>query len=145
MAAVSIEGKIFEALAAVLETLPWVATVEYETLRILPGDWRDHELPALQFFDNRAAVAHARGDVDVQWSLSIELVLKSTVDATYTQLDLFDKKQEIESLIGANVDLGIAGMKHLRFDGWETDATLPPYLICRLDFSALYKKPFTGC
>lgn len=145
MAASSIEGKIFEALATLLTTLSWVRTVEYENLRVLPTEWRDFELPSLQFFDNRAIVSHARGDVDVQWSISIELTLKSTADAAYTQLDLFDKKQDVENLIGANVDLGIAGMKHLRFDGWETDATDGTYLICRLDFSALYKKPFTGC
>jgi len=145
MPATSIEGKIFEALEAVLISLPWVSTVEYKNLRILPSDWRDHELPGLQFFDNRAGVRHARGDVDVEWSLSIEIVLKSVADSHYTQLDLFDKKQSVEDIIGQNVDLGIAGMKHLRFDGWETDATMPPYLVCRLDFTALYKKSFTGC
>jgi hypothetical protein len=145
MAALSIEGKIFEALATVLASLSWVKTVEYENLRVLPSEWRDFELPSLQFFDNRAIVTHARGDVDVQWSISIELTLKSTADATYSQIDLFDKKQEIETLIGANVDLGISGMKHLKFDGWETDATEMPYLICRIDFTALYKKSFTGC
>lgn len=147
MAAVSIEGAIFEALATLLGTLSWVKTVEFERPRIVASDWREPELPALQFFDNRAIVTHEGGDISIQWSLSIEIVLKSTQIDTVTQVVLFDKKHEVEDLIGANVDLGIQnlGMQHLRFDGWETDVTEEPYYVCRLDFTALYRKPFTGC
>lgn len=145
MAAVSIEGKIFEALAAVLTALSWVKSVEYERPRIVAGDWLEHELPAVQFFDNRAQVTHAKGDIYVQWALSIEMILKATATNAASQTVLFDRKKEIEDAIGANVDLGIPGMQHLRFDGWETDTTEEPYFVCRLDFTALYKKPFTGC
>lgn len=145
MATVSIEGKIFEALAVVLDAITWVKTVEYQRPRLVASDWREPELPAVQFFDNRASVTHQRGDIMVEWSLSIELILKSTELEVATQSVLFDRKKEIEDAIAANVDLGIPGMQHLRFDGWETDTTEEPYFVCRLDFTALYKKPFTGC
>lgn len=145
MAAVSIEGKIFESLATLLATLTWVNHVEYERPRVIPSDWREHELPSLQFFDNRAAVTHLKGDILVEWQLSIELTMKSTEIDVVTQTVLFDKKKEVEDLIAANVDLNVAGMQHMRFDGWETDTTDEPYYVCRLDFTARYVKPFTGC
>lgn len=147
MAAVSIEGRIFEQLATILDTLSWVETVEYERPRIVASDWREDELPAIQFFDNRAAVTHARGDVNVEWGLSIELIMKQTELADVNQIIFLDKKQEIEDLIGAHVNLDILdlGMIHMRYDGWETDVTEKPYYVCRLDFTAMYIKPFTGC
>lgn len=141
-----IETRILSALATLLTNgLPWVKTVQHDSVYYSPEQIRDHELPMVQFFDNKAAVTHERPQIRPEWSISVELILKSTAEqGKVSQFDLFDKKDDIENLIGQNVNLGIQGVQHIRYDGWETDITSAPVHICRLDFTVLYRKAYTG-
>ena len=143
----SIEKQIFAQLKAILQTLPWVKTVDSETIRLLVTDFQEHEVPAIQFFDAEEVYAHEQARVKVNWSFTIELVTKSTELNVANQGDLFDKKQDIEELIGANVRLNLPGlgMIHIRYDGSRTDLmSVQPFLIAQMDFTALFYKHFTG-
>lgn len=141
----SIETRILAEMATILKTLPWVKLVQYEQIYFSAEQVRDNEIPCIQFFDNKATVSHERSMIRPEWSISVELILRPTSEGgAVAQGDLFDKKDDIEALIGQNVNLGIPGVEHLRYDGWETDFTSNPNLICRLDFSVLYRKTYVG-
>jgi hypothetical protein len=139
----AIEKDIFSKLKDLLSTLSWVNTVEYENIRMYPGDFQDHEIPCIQFFDGGQALEHAHSRMKVAWAIHIELVLKQTAAGTVNKGDLLDKRQEIEQLIGSNVDLGISGMIHFRYTSNITDLhSIAPYYYTRMDFEALYYKPY---
>ena len=141
-----IKREIFENLASTLQTLPWVKTIEWEKIRITETDIRDHEVPMIQIYDTGSQNEHQRGNVQASLGIAIELILKQTVLGTASQSELFDKVEEIETLIGNNVDLGVSGMIHLKYISDSTDLhTIEPYYYAVLNFEALYLKRFASC
>ena len=138
--------EIFEALVYQLSTLPWVKRINWEKIWLLDSDFNDSELPALQIYDTGSEFTHQGGRLEARTSLSIELVMKQTPQGAVSQGILFDRVEEIELKIGQKIDLGVKGMLHVRYLREVTDLhTVEPYFIARLDFEAIYLKPFTGC
>jgi len=141
-----IKRQIFEALATELSGISWVKVVNWKKIWLLDSDFNDYQIPAIQIYDTGTRNEHQGGRIQATMALSVELVLKQTSAGVVSQADLFDKVEEIESVIGANINLGINGMLHLRYIGDVTDLhTVDPYYIARLDFEAIYLKSFTGC
>ena len=138
--------QIFEKLAALLRTISWVRSVEWEKIRILEADFAEAHLPAIQIYDLNTSNTHQGGRVESRMQLVIELVMKQTATGVVDQGILFDRVEEIERAIGSNIDLGISGMLHLRYVSDTTDRhTIDPYFVAILEFEAIYLKPFTGC
>lgn len=151
MTHISIQAQILERLTTNLTALTWAKTVNAEIVRNLFTDFNEAELPAIQIFDRApASIQPALRLINVQWPLSIELVLKSTNLHTYDQGELFDKQREIENLISSDLSLlvggKIMGFQNLRYDGFETDLhSTPGFFATSLSFTALYSQQFPGC
>ena len=148
----SLENQILAALQDKLEELSWPKVVEYEKIKLLETDFREHELPAIQFFDNGRAFQHIQGRIEVEWNISIEIVMKRTSADVVDQGILLDRSEEVERKIGSNVTLGlninnppVGNVVHVKYLSAITDLhTVEPFFISILNFSVNYFKPFTG-
>lgn len=148
----SIEALIMANMKSKLEELTWQNLVEYEKIRLLSTDFRDHELPAIQFFDSGRTFQHLKGRVEVEWQITIEVVMKKQADDLVDQSVLLDRMEEIERKIGSNVqlDLGtlassVGSMVHVKYLNAITDLhTLSPFYSGVLNFSANYYKPYVN-
>lgn len=141
-----IDKQIMETLETVLKTLPWVKLVSWKKLRIGVSDFRETELPAIQFYGTGQDMKHQHGKLEVTWRISIEVLLKSKCTGELDMGDLFDKQQEVEQVIGANPNLGIPGVIHFRYIGNQSDLyTILPIYYTRLDFECIFHKPYSGC
>lgn len=144
-----IELQIMQKIASNLGALDWLKLIEYEQMRNLFEDFNESEIPGVQIYDREpATVRHQHGLIEVQWPLSIELILKSTKDGYINQGDLFRRKRQILDVISADLHLGgqIPGFQHLRFDGWETDLhSTPNFFAIALRMTALYLEKYPGC
>lgn len=141
-----IKRQIFEALATRLSTLAWVKLVSWEKVRLTESDFQDHEIPCIQMYDTGALNTHQGGRVEARMGIIVELVLKQTTSMVVNQGILFDYVEEIEQLIGGQIDLGVAGVLHLRYVSDNTDLhTINPFYYASLEFEAIYLKSFTGC
>lgn len=149
----SMESLILTNLKTRLDELTWVNSVEFEKIKLISTDFREHELPAIQFYDSgKTVIKHEHQRVSLEWQVTIELVMKTMADDVVNQGVLLDRIEEIERKIGANVqlDLGTVGssvgqMVHVKYLNAITDLhTLPPFFSAVMNFSVAYYKPFTG-
>lgn len=144
----SIERLVFEALATRLATLTWINKIEYQQPRLMMSDWRDHEIPAVQFWDNGEPYRQVREHYEADFGITIELVLKSTAALVQGQGDLFDRKQEIEDLIGSDPHLAINDGRIYQAVLIRSDTdifTQQPFLIAQIGLNVLLNKRFSGC
>lgn len=140
-----IDSTIMTTLEAKLATLSWVKLVTWKRIRLANSDFRDYEIPLIQFYDAGQQIAHEAARLQVTWNISVELVLKSYADGAVDMEDLLEKRQEVEQKIGEQPNLGIAGLLHFRYIGNEPDTfTILPYYYTRMDFQAIYYKPYKG-
>jgi hypothetical protein len=141
----AIESDILSALKTTLEGLSWVKTVEYERIRLNFSDFGGHEVPAIQLIDGGQVHLHQNRRLETTWTILIEVVMKSTSFDLVDQGVLLDRRAEVEQLIGANVDLDVPGMIHMRYVGNVTDIHMvDPYFYSQLTFEAVFHKDYTG-
>lgn len=141
-----IRRQVLEAMADVItDNLAWVKKLETENIRIAMEDFQENELPAVQIFDTgQDAVSQAK-DIDKHaWPIAVELVMKSTSALAVTQLDFYDKCDELEDLLEQNRHLlpyNIEGFMHLSYNTFETDIhSTPDFFVARYVFTARYDK-----
>lgn len=141
----SIESTIADAIVAVVTSVTEIKTVNFDKVILATSDFRDHELPAVQLWDVFQSVEHQRGRILVNWSMSLELVMKSLTSGTVIQKDLWELRRKIQLALWANPNLGIPGVVHLVYTGNITDLhSVEPYYISRLDFDVQYYDNLTG-
>lgn len=139
----AIDRDIFEALELKLKTLSWVKLVNWKKIRITSSDFRENEVPCIQFYDAGQTITHEHARLNVQWNIAIEIILKSKADGSIDMADLLDKRQEVEQKIGSQPNLGVDGVVHFLYLGNEPDLfTISPFYYTRLDFQAMYYKPY---
>jgi hypothetical protein len=138
--------EIFEALETVISGLAWVKTINWEKILISETDIQDHEVPIIQIYDTGALNVHERGNLHVTLGITIELVLKQTETYQVDQGELFDKVEELETIIGENIRLNVPGFLHIRYVSEQTDLhTIDPYYYAALNFELEYLKAFSQC
>lgn len=148
----SLENSILAALQGILQELTWQKSVEYEKIKLLNTDFREHELPGIQFYDSGRSIAHVQGRIEVDWNITIEILMKRTSTDVVDQGILLDRTEEVERKIGANVTLGldtndssIGNVVHVKYLNAITDLhTVEPFFISLMNFSVNYFKPYTG-
>lgn len=143
----SMEKLIFEAVASKLAGLSWIKTINYELIRLNLSDFQEHELPAVQFYDEGEFYNHAQSRVKTDWNLTVELIMKQNVSGLVNQVELFEKKFEVELQIGHNVRLGLenTGIIHVQYLSSVTDLhTFEPFYIARLLFNVQFYKEYTA-
>jgi len=148
----SLENLILAALQEKLQELTWPKVVEYEKIKLLSTDFREHEMPAIQFYDNGRSFAHVQRRIEVEWNITIEVLMKRTSSDVVDQGVLLDRTEEIERKIGANMTLGldtndamIGNVVHVKYLSAITDLhTVEPFFISLMNFSVNYFKPYTG-
>lgn len=141
----SIESTIADAILAAVSTVTTVKTVNFDRVLLTTADFRDFELPAVQLWDIGQFIEHQRGRILVTWSISLELVMKSTTAGAVVQKDLWELRRLIQLALWAQPNLGIPGVVHLVYTGNITDLhSIEPYYISRLDFDVKYYDDLTG-
>lgn len=141
----SIESDIVDALVAKISAVPGIKTVKFDEIKIAFEEFQEHELPAVQIWDNGQIGKHQQRRLLVDWSISIELIMKSEIEGTVIQKDLFEKRREIQLAVFADPQLGVQGMTHLFYTGTVSDLhLLKPFYIARLDIVAQYYDALVG-
>ena len=147
----SIETRIFEALKDRLEGLKWLKSVEFDNIKLFSTDWQEHEVPAVQFYDAGQSNIHQRGVLEVDWSITLELIMKPKVTGRIDQRDLLDKKYAIERRLGTKLQLGIQGLQgigsmvHITYPSAITDIhILDPFHVAIMSFVIKFRKPFSS-
>lgn len=142
----SIESDIVDKIIQIVDTnVPEVNYISFDKIKLSTGDFRSHELPAVQLWDNGQAPTHERGRILVDWSMSLELIMKSTTQGEVNQKDLFELRRKIQLALWENPNLGIPGVVHLIYTGNVTDLhLLEPFYIARIDFLVRYYDNLTG-
>lgn len=139
------DSSILDALENTVKTLSWVKKVESENIRLEFTDIHDHEIPYIQIYDNGQKITHQMGQVLVNWQIAVELALKSSSTGTVNMRTLLDKRQEIEQVIGANVNLGIPGVINVTYMENTPDLNLVrPFYTTTLLFNVQYRKKYVS-
>ena len=148
----SLENLILVAMQEKLQELTWPKVVEYEKIKLLSTDFREHELPAIQFYDNGRSFQHVQRRIEVEWNITVEILMKRTSSDAVDQGVLLDRSEEVERKIGSNLTLGldtntamIGNVVHVKYINAITDLhTVEPFFISLLNFSVNYFKPYSG-
>lgn len=142
----SIESDISDKLVAIIVAdVPEVVSASFDQIKLATTDFADHELPAVQFWDNGQVPTHERGRILVDWNLSLELIMKSEISGLVDQKGLFELRRKIQLALWAQPNLGIPGVVHLIYTGNISDLhLLAPHYIARIDFAVRYYDNLTG-
>jgi len=141
----SIESTIIDSIVTVVTAVPGINYVSFDKIKLATSDFGAHELPAVQIWDNGQIIAHERGRVRKDWTLSLELIMKSDIAGVVDQKGLFELRRTIEQALWAQPNLGIPGVVHLIYTGNISDLhLLEPYYIARVDFTVQYYDDLTG-
>lgn len=137
----STKSKIAKALEALLNDMPQFNYVGFDRVRLLASDFREDELPAVQFIDLTETIQHKLSLAVRTWSVSLEVVHKSTENEYINQSDLWDLEYQISRKIWANPNLGVKGVQQCVYTGNTTDLhLLEPFYLLRMDFDILYNE-----
>lgn len=141
----AIESQIMAAIVARVETVPEVVKINSDRIILATSDFRDYELPAVQIWDMAQRIDHQRGRILVNWSMSIEIVMKSLESGTVYQTTLWDLRRKIQLALWAEPNLGIPGVVHMIYTGNVTDLHLmEPYYVARIDLDVQFYDELTG-
>jgi hypothetical protein len=103
----SMKSKIVEELASLFSTLDWVKRVNYENILIGFSGFRDHEIPAIQIID-LTNIRDPENQRDLNtWILSVQLIMKQKSTDNVNQSVLFDRMNDMITLVGQNTVLKI--------------------------------------
>jgi hypothetical protein len=140
-----IESSIADAIIAKVGTVTQLKTVNFDKVLLATADFRDFELPAVQLWDVAQSMEHQRGRILVTWSLSLELVMKTTTAGSVVQKDLWELRRTIQRALWDQPNLGVPGVIHMVYTGNITDLhSIEPYYISRLDFDVQFYDDLTG-
>lgn len=135
----STKSRIADALKAILEGVSALNYVAFDRVRLYSSDFNEDELPAAQFIDVAESVQHERNRVLRTWSISLEVVHKSTENQYINQKDMWNLEYQISRKIWENPNLGIPGVIHCKYSSNATDLhLLEPFYLLRMDFDVLY-------
>ena len=148
----SIENQIFDALKTTLDTLTWPVTIEFERIRQKLGDFREHELPAIQFYDASQSLTQLQGRMSTVWTVIIEIIMKQTTADVVDQGLLLDRIDEVHRKLGENPQLGLTSLplsegtmiSILPFS-YATDLHMEtPFYTANLTYNISYEKPYSS-
>lgn len=140
----STKSKIAKALVGVLEDMPIFKYVAFDKIKLYTSDFKENELPAAQFIDVAESITHERTRVLRTWSVSLEIVHKSTENEYISQIDMWNIEYQVSRKIWINPNLGIPGVVHCRYTSNSTDLhLLEPFYLLRMDFDVLYYEHLT--
>lgn len=141
----AIETDIMNAIVARVQTVPEVVTVNSDKIILSTSDFRDHELPAVQIWDVAQSIQHERTRILVNWSLSIEIVMKSLETGAVDQSTLWNMRRNIQLALWDKPNLEIPGVVHMLYTGNVTDLHLiEPYYVARIDLDVRFYDHLTG-
>lgn len=147
--AASFERNVFTKLKELLDTLDWPEYVEFEYVKLAISDFKDTELPAIQFwFDEEPFIPGGqRGHQKVDLRITIEIVLKPTAETPISQGDLLDRLRDVRELVGANLQLNIQGqiVHAVPVRATRDFVTQAPYMIGQLQISVTGQVPYGVC
>jgi hypothetical protein len=143
---VSIESDIVDKIVSTVESVPGINYVKFDEIKLAIEDFSSHELPAVQIWDNGQVIKHERQRIQVDWNLSLELIMKTdAIKGVVDQKILFEKRREIQLVLWDRPNLDIPGVVHMIYTGNISDLhLLRPYYIARIDFSVRYYDQLTG-
>ena len=140
----AIEAQIMAAIVARIETVPEVVKINSDRIILSTSDFRDYELPAVQIWDMAQRIDHQRGRILVNWSMSIEIVMKSLESGTVDQTNLWGLRRDIQLALWAEPNLNIPGVVHMIYTGNVTDLHLmEPYYVARIDLDVQFYDDLT--
>lgn len=126
-------------------TLTDIKTVNFDRVQLAIAEFRDHEVPAVQFWDLAQSITHQRGRVLIDWAISLEIVMKSQRSGAVDQNDLWDLRRRVQRALWETPNLGIPEVVHLIYTGNITDLhSVEPFYIARMDFEVQYYDDLTG-
>lgn len=135
----STKTKIARALKSIIEEMPIFRYVAFDRVKLYTQDFSESEIPAAQFIDVAESVTHERNRALRTWSISLEIVHKSTENEYISQEDMWNIEYQIARKIWANPNLGVTGVVHCKYTGNSTDLhLLEPFYLLRLDFDVIY-------
>jgi len=135
----STKTRIARALKAILDGMPVFNYVSFDRIKLYVSDFRENELPAAQFIDVTETITHERNRVLRTWSITLEVVNKSTDNGYISQEDMWDIEYQIARKIWAMPNLGIPGVVHCKYITNSTDLhLLEPFYLLRMDFDVVY-------
>jgi hypothetical protein len=142
----TIESQICDKILSIIsEDVPSVKYKSFDKIKLSTSDFMDYELPAVQLWDISQAAKHERGRILVNWSISLELIMKSNTTGVASQKELWDLRRQIQLALWKKPNLEIPGVVHLVYNSNITDLHLvEPYYIARLDFDVLFYDNLTG-
>jgi len=142
----TIESTILQRIAEIIEELSWVKKVEYDEIRLQISDIPEQYTPYVQLISGPQLNTHQHRLLVTDWTIGVELVLKKNSQTVVNQVEMLNKKQELEEKIGANAALiTIPGVQHIVYRGATPDMHLfDPYYFVALELGVLYNKPYTG-
>lgn len=141
----SIESTIADAVLAAVQTVPEIQSSSFDRVLLATSDFRDHELPAAQLWDVAQSVQHERGRILVNWSMSLEIVMKTLQTGVVNQKDLWELRRKVQLALWSTPNLGIPGVVHMIYTGNITDLhSSEGYYIARIDFDVQYYDNLTG-
>jgi hypothetical protein len=138
---------IFDAIKTQLTgALPWAKIVDWEKIRLMSSDFGEHEVPCVQFYALPTEYRPQQGRNQASMLLSVEVVIKSSVEGVVDQRDMFDRMEDVILAFGKNPNLGVAGVIHARLIKDFIDPhTIHPHFIGILTFEVVYMTTYTGC
>lgn len=135
----SMKSRIADAIVAKLNDVWDLKTVSFDRVRVLVADFNEGELPAAQIIDQSETILHEQNRARKSWNLTIEIVMKQTVDRLVNQQDLWNLMYQIERKLFVEPNLAIPGVLHMRYVQNVTDLHLAdPYYTARLDLAVEY-------
>lgn len=142
----ALEGTIADKIVSVLTTdVAELNTVNFGTVYLSIGDLKEHEVPAVQLFDQFQTVTHQRGYEQVAWTIQLELIMKSLASGVVDQKSLWDLRHKIQIALWDKPNLEIPEVLHLRYNNNITDLhLLEPFYVARMEFDVLFRRPLTG-
>lgn len=145
----SYERQVFQNLKTLIATLTWVKQVDYEVVKLAISDFKDTELPAVQFWldEEPFMMQKQRGHASADMRITIEIILKPTAAAPLVQGDLLDRLRDIRELLGQNLQLNIQGQifQTIPVRAVRDLVTQPPYMVGQLQISVQGLVPYGDC
>lgn len=141
----STKSKIANALLAVLGEIKSIKYLSFDQIKLQIEDFKEDEIPAVQLIDQTESIVHVRGEAQRTWSITLELVHKSTENGYINQQDIWNLEYQIARKIWATPNLGVKGVQHCKYVSNTTDLhLLYPFYLLRMDFDVLYYEPLVS-
>ena len=140
------EELIADKIKTTIETgVPEINYVSFDKIKLSTTDFRDFELPAVQIWDLAQQIQHQMGKILVTWSLSLEIIVKSTEEGLVNQKSLWVLRHKVQKALWEKPNLEIPNVVHMLYSSNITDLHLvEPNYISRMDFDVIYYDNLTG-